>query len=214
MPNANRAVLCGILGLLVAGTAIAGQEPGGAPTDELDRLVPRWEAGDAWTVETVSRPLHIRADASQVAAGSPLRWQFRVAQPKEPGLDDCFRVEVKSAGAGAAIPATIFWLDRNSFALRQITTQLPVPDGFEEMTIRYDSDSGQPSPILGPLSALPIDTPVLYRGTKGLQSFSYTSHFGYRQGKELGDVGFSHQVEQQVADLPQDEVARLLGRHF
>ena len=108
----------------------------------------------------------------------------------------------------------MFWLDRNSFALRRITTYLPVPGGFSEMTMSYDSPSGQPTPILGPFSALPIDTPVLYAGAKGLRTFSYTSHFGAVQRKELGDVGFAHQVEQRISDVPKDEVRKLFGRHF
>jgi hypothetical protein len=145
---------------------------------------------------------------------TPLRWQFDVSPSKEPPSEDCFRVAVKCEGAGEGIPKTVFWLDRDSFSLRRITMYLPVSGGFEKMTMSYDSGSGQPAPILWPLSALPIDTPVLYAGTKGMQTFSYTSHFGDGQRKELGDVAFAHQVEQEISEVPQDEVARLFSQHF
>lgn len=200
--------------LLCCPLASVGQEPKAGDEPRLDGLTPRWEVGDRWILETVSRPLSVRDDVSHTANSPPLRWQFDVARRERSASHDCFRVEVACQAEGAGIPKTVLWLDRDSFALRRITSYLPVPGGFEEMTMSYDSGSGQPAPILGPLSALPIDTPVLYSGAKGLQTFSYASHFGATQGKELGDVGFVHQVEQQVSELPQDEVGRLFGEHF
>ncbi len=195
-------------------TAAIGQKP--KPTEEsrLDSLAPQWQLGDRWTVETVSRPLHIRADVSQAANSSPLRWKFDVSRLEKFASHECFRVEVTCPAEGRGMPKTVLWLDRNSFALRRITTYLPVPGGFEEMTMSYDSASGQPAPILGPLSALPIDTPVLYAGAKGLQTFGYTSHFGATQRKELGDVGFAHQIEQHISEMPQDEVHKLFSDQF
>ncbi len=207
--------LCGVLMVLVGGP-LAGlaQEPKPTEGPRLDGLVPRWEAGDRWVVETVSRPLHVRAEASPTVYAPPLRWQFDVSPSKKPLSKDCFCVEVRCEGDVARTAKTVFWLDRNSFSLRQITICLPIVGGFEEMTMSYDSGSGQPAPILGPLSALPIDTPMLYAGTKGMQTFSYTSYCGARERKELGDIGFAHQVEQEILEVPQDEVARLLSQHF
>ncbi len=204
-----RASFCGVLvALLASPLATLGQDL------EPAELMPQWEMGDRWTVETVSRPLHVRANVPHAAVSPPLRWQFDVSRLEESSSHDCFRVEVTCQAEGQDRPKTVLWLDRDSFALRRITTHLPVPGGFREMTMSYDSVSGQPAPILGPLSALPIDTPVLYAGTKGLQVFSYTSHFGATQRKELGDVGFAHQVEQQISELPQDEVRKLFSEHF
>lgn len=209
------AALLSVLAALACGPLTAAT-PRAAGENELplDRLRPHWELGDRWTVETVSRPLHVRADANQTAHSSPIQWQFEVPALEEAAFEDCFRVEVICQAADRSIPKAIFWLDRDSFALRRITTHLPVPGGFQEMTMSYDSGSGQPAPILGPLSALPIDTPVLYAGAKGLQTFIYTSHFGSAERKELGDVGFAQQIEQQVSEVPQDEVQKLFGQHF
>jgi hypothetical protein len=204
------ACLCSML--TMAGDSIVSLASEPAP--RLDSLVPQWELGDQWTVETVSRPLHVRGDTSQAVASSPLRWKFEIQRVEEPLQAECFQVEVTCQAEGRGLPKSVFWLDRDSFALRRITTHLPVPGGFQEMTMSYDSVSGQPAPILGPLTALPIDTPVLYSGTKGLQNFSYTSHFGATGRKELGDVGFAHQVEQQVSEVPQDEVRKLFHQHF
>ncbi|NLS93682.1 MAG: hypothetical protein GXX96_16095 [Planctomycetaceae bacterium] len=209
------AALLSVLAALACGplTAVA-QQAAGEEELPLDRLRPHWELGDRWTVETVSRPLHVRSDATRTARSSPLPWQFEVPTLEKAASEDCFRVEVTCQAEDRSIPKTVFWLDCDSFALRRITTHLPVPGGFQEMTMSYDSVSGQPSPILGPLSALPIDTPVLYAGAKGLQTFIYTSHFGSGERKELGDVGFAQQIEQQVSDVPQDEVRKLFGEHF
>jgi hypothetical protein len=215
MRNPKSAGLCGVLIALVCGPlGGVGQEPEPAEGVRFDGLVPKWEPEDRWVVETVSRPIHVPAEASDAVNSTPLRWHFGVSTSKDALSADCFRVEVKCEGEGEGIPKTVFWLDRDSFSLRRITTYLPVPGGFEEMTMSYDSGSGQPAPILGPFSALPIDTPVLYAGTKGMQTFSYTSHFGDRQHKELGDVGFAHQVDQEISEVPQDEVARMFSRHF
>jgi hypothetical protein len=215
MRNLTRAgSWCVAVTLLSCPFAGAAEEPNPAAEPRLDGLLPRWEVGDRWTLETVSRPLSVRADVSQAANSPPLRWQFDVSRLEESLSDECFRVEVTCLAEGVGIPKTVFWLHRDSFALCRITSYMPVPGGFEAMTISYDSASGQPAPILGPLSALPIDTPVLYSGAKGLQTFSYASHFGATQGKELGDVGFVHQVQQQISEMPQAEVGRLLGEHF
>lgn len=206
--------ICGALAVLLAGLpAGAAEAARSVEAGRIEALVPQWEVGDGWVVETVSRPLHVRAEAASARYTSALRWQFRVL-PSSGALSDCVCVEARCEGAAEGRAKTVFWLDRQSHALRQITTYLPVAGGFEEMTTSYDSPSGQPAPILGPLSALPIDTPVLYAGTKGLQTFSYTSYPGARERKELGDMGFAYQVEQAVSELPQDEVARLLGQHF
>jgi len=203
----------GSSGVFVALAALfLGPDVGRGQT--ADNLMPHWQVGQRWTIETVSRPLHIRAAPGATAASSPLRWQFHVVGEENLLAHDCFRVEVTCQLHGREIPKTVLWLDADSRALRKITTHLPTPGGFQPMTIHYDSTSDQPAPIVGPLSALPIDTPVLYSGAKGLQTFSYTSHSGPTEQKELGDVGFAHQIEQQVAELPQDTVRELFAAHF
>ena len=215
MLRSLRILLVAIL-LVLAGGLPRGfaQQTSGDLALRLDELRPRWEPGDRWTVETASRPLHIRADADQAVRWSSLRWQFEIPAADDLSSGDCFRVEVTCQAEGQAVPKTILWVHRDSHALRRITTGLPVPGGFEELTMSYESVSGQPAPILGPLSALPVDTPVLYGGAKGMQTFSYTSYLGTGESKALGEVAFAHQIEQQVTSLPQEEVQKLFGQHF
>lgn len=206
--------LCCLAAALLFCPSAVAEDPGGDKTPRLEDLMPRWGVGDRWTLETVSRPLNIRADVSQAAVPPPVRWQFDVAAIDESPSGACFRVEVTCQRAGLEIPKTVLWFDRDSFALRCITSHVPVPGGFEEMTIRYDSSSGQPAPILGPLSAVPIDTPVLYSGAKGLETFCYTSHLGPTERKELGDVGFVHRVQQEITPLSREDVGKLFAERF
>lgn len=180
----------------------------------VDDLLPQWKLGDRWTVETASRPLHVRSAPPDGAPTAPLCWQFAVRPSGEPSDPHWLCIEVACQSEARAIPKTVFWVHRDSCALRRITTYLPTPGGFQELTMSYDSPDGQASPILGPLSAVPIDTPVLYAGTKGLQTFTYTSHVGSEESKQLGDVGFAHQVEQHLSEMPADEVRKLFGAHF
>jgi hypothetical protein len=83
------------------------------------------------------------------------------------------------------------------------------------MTLNYDFDSGQPSPVIGPLTALPIDLPVLLAArSKGLEVFHYRSSSSPSQAKELDSLAFEHAVEQQIAALDGAEVRKLLDTYF
>ena len=143
-----------LIGLVVlAGLAAAarGAEPAAADparatrSPSFEQLIPKWELGDQWIVETTSRPLQVRGTAAAEAVCKPIQWQFAVARFEKQLTDDCYRVEVKCLAAGAAQPATVLWIDKQSRAIRQIQTQLPVPGGFRTITYNYEFSSGQPS---------------------------------------------------------------------
>ena len=206
--------------LLYLPAAVLAEGPAGyeavppSPDQAFELPAPHWNLGDRWTVETVSRPTQVRLGLAPDSISQPIAWQFVLSQSETLGAHDCFRIEVRCQAAGKQ-PETVLWIDRNSLALRQITTQMPVPGGFREMTVRYDFGSGQAAPVLGPLTALPIDTPVFRSGhAKGLTVFSYRSDFGPRQRKAVGDIGFAHLVEQRIAVLSPEEVRELLDETF
>ncbi len=189
-------------------------EPASAASLGTELPRPHWQQGDRWMVETVSRPMQVRFACPPGTFSLPIPWQFMVVQSEVLDAHECFRIEIRCQAAGKQ-PATTLWLDRNSLALRQITTQVPVPNGFQEMTMRYDFTSGQTAPVLGPLTSLPIDTPVfLANQTKGLEAFTYRLDFGPRQGKAVGDIGFTHQIEQHVKTLSTGETRALLEQPF
>ena len=110
---------------------------------------------------------------------------------------------------------TVLWVNKKAHALRQITTQIPVPGGFRILTENYEFRSGQPSPVLSPLTALPVDIP-LFRGgqAKGLEKFSYEANVGPAGTKALGDLGFSNEVEQDVQTASADQAKGLLNIDF
>ncbi|MFH1268351.1 MAG: hypothetical protein ABIK89_21735, partial [Planctomycetota bacterium] len=61
----------------------------------FDELMPRWDLGDRWVVETVSRPLQVRGETSVETVCRPIQWQFAVRKFEKALTDDCYRVEIK-----------------------------------------------------------------------------------------------------------------------
>lgn len=208
--------LGGLLLALVTTTAQAQEKTEPAPTRSaaVQPLAPRWNLGDRWTIETVGKRLQVRR-GGEVPTIRPIQWQFKVSQYEKTVANDCFRVEIRCLASKDGHPLTTVWVDREARALRQVTTEIPVPDGFQSLTVSYDFDSEQPGPVLGPLTALPIDVPVfLAARSKGLETFRYRSAIGPPERKEVGDIGFDHEVEQRIAAVDADEVRQLMAAAF
>lgn len=179
----------------------------------MDQLSPKWEPGDKWTIETSSLLLQTRDEPSQIGRSRTIRWQFAVQQYEKVISDDCYRIEVRCLLPGPPQPVTVLWVDKASKTIRQIAMQVPVRGGFKTITQNYDFPNGQRSPVLGPLTALPLDLP-LFRGgqAKGLEKFGYTVNSGEAGAtKALGDVGFSYDVEQDVQPVDASAVKGMVG---
>ncbi|HEX5103906.1 MAG TPA: hypothetical protein VFV87_08860, partial [Pirellulaceae bacterium] len=145
----------------------------------------------------------------------PIQWQFSLSRFEKSLDSECFRVEIRCLSGTDGHPLTTLWVDRQSRALRQIATEIPVPGGYQTMTVSYEFDSGQPGPVLGPLTALPIDLPVLLAdGAKGLETFHYRSEIGPPGRKELDALGFAHEVEQRATTASADDVRMLMATVF
>jgi hypothetical protein len=93
--------------------------------------------------------------------------------------------------------------------LRQVQAQLPGPDGFQTVTETYRSDSGQPFPVLPPLSLPPLDLPLFLSGAKGTETFRYGVSSGPGGVKAAGQIGFDPSVEQEIT-VPKEEDVRCL----
>lgn len=210
--------LVALAGLAMAWRALAAdgppaetRSPAATRSPTFDELIPKWDLGDEWVVETTSRPLQIRDEAGPETVCRPIQWQFAVQRFEKTLADDCYRVEIKCLVEGAEQPTTVLWVDKKSRALRQIQTQLPTPDGFRTITQSYEFSSGQPSPVLGPLTALPVDLPLFVGGeAKGMQTFTYETHTGPPGTKKVGELGFAYQVEQQVTPMTSEQVKGLV----
>ena len=203
----------GLAGAFAARAADEPQRDTRSPS--FEQLIPRWELGDSWIVETISQPLQMRGEASAESRLRPIQWQFAVQRFEKALSDDCYRLEVKCLAKGVPQPTTVLWVDKKSLAIRQIQTQIPVPEGFQTVTQSYEFSSGQPSPVLGPLSALPLDLP-LFSGNqaKGMQTFMYETHTGPPGEKAVGELGFAHQVEQQVKPVATEQVKGLIHETY
>jgi len=202
----------GLAGAFAARAADEPQRDTRSPS--FEQLIPRWELGDSWIVETVTQPLQARGEVSAPSRLKPIQWQFAVQRYEKTLSDDCYRLEVKCLAEGEQ-PTTVLWVDKKSLAIRQIQTQIPVVDGFQTVTQSYEFSSGQPSPVLGPLSALPLDLP-LFSGdqAKGMQTFMYETHGGPAGEKAVGELGFAHQVEQQVEPVATEQVKGLVHETY
>jgi hypothetical protein len=128
--------------------------------------------------------------------------------------DDCYRLEITCLAEGEQ-PTTVVWVDKKTRAIRQIQTQIPTAEGLQTFTQSYEFSSGQPSPVLGPLSALPLDLPLFAgEGSKGMQTFVYETHAGRRGTKAVGEIGFAHQVQQQVETVSSEQVKGLIHETY
>jgi hypothetical protein len=192
-----------------------GETTAAAAGDDVpaDKLKPHWEVGDQWVVETTSQVQQSGTDGKQKPKSKPIQWQFTVQKPEPNDPKGCYRVEVKCLTPGRQ-PAAVLWADQKSLALKRVETQLPVQGQWRKVVESYQSAGDQPSPVLGPLTALPLDMPVFQSGTKSLQKFTYEAIAGPEGTKAVGDLGFAFEVDQHVAPAGAEQVKGLLHEDF
>jgi hypothetical protein len=180
-----------------------------------EQLRPRWHAGDQWTIESTTMQLQIGGGKQEVGRGRPITWQFRVAGTEKLGGRDCWRVEVRPLVPGRNQPVTTFWVDRESMAMQQFQSQVTVAGGLRTMTESYQFSSGQPAPVQGPLTALPIDLPLFAGGQmKGAQQFTYEAVPGPAGQKAVGEMGFVMNVQQEIETAKPAQIKELLADEF
>lgn len=190
--------LAAILGLTAPASCRAADGADAAPGEAPElQLKPRWKVGQRWVVETTSVPIQT-SDASGTKPGKPVRWEFSVVRREKVGEHDCFRVEVSSQTAPDA-PKTVLWVDDRSFALRQVEAGLLVQGEERRIKERYDFEDGQPSPVIAPLSSLPLDLPVFSTVRPRSGKYGYKAHSVGIAEKRGEEISFSIQVEQKLA---------------
>jgi hypothetical protein len=193
----------------------------GAPPDKADppkageagaeQIKPRWRPGQKWEVETLSRQLPFGSNPGREPKPKAVLWEFTVLEPEKVAGQPCYRVQVQAKVGQRKQPMTTLWLDQKSMALRQVQTQLPVQGAFRTVTESYQTAGGQPSPVMSPLTVIPLDMPVFLEGTKG-QKFTYEAVSGPEGKKDPGDVSFAFEVEQDVARASDADVKALQGK--
>ncbi|NUQ63327.1 MAG: hypothetical protein HUU20_12680 [Pirellulales bacterium] len=192
----------------------ADPPPAGQRSVDAGQLRPQWQMGDQWIVETVSLPVQVRSAGIAQAKSQPIRWQFAVQKYEKVVSDDCYRVEIRCLEEGQQ-PTTVLWIDKKSQALKQMQTQIPVPGGFRTVSESYEFASGQPSPVLSPISALPVDLPLFQSGqSKGSQTFTYEANVGAAGTKAVGDLGFAYEIQQEIVEAQPDQVKGLVAEGF
>jgi hypothetical protein len=179
---------------------------------------PHWTVGDQWTVETVSSPRCSVTSPALPPRRQTVQWCFRVDGMEPVSGHDCFRVEVHCKSSQSPnqplLPNVVLWLDRHSGMLRRICLRTPTVGACREVSLQYGTESGQPSPVLGPLNALPIDSPVFSPNSKGLETYTYETNVGTGLEKKIGEVGFLEQVRQHTAQATSDRLEKLRSANF
>ncbi len=176
------------------------------PSDQTRLVRPEWHVGDKWAVETVTRPIQT-SDLKQAAV---IRWEFTVAGREEIEQAAAFRIDIRCFDVPARQSAASLWVDATTGSLRQVKMQIPVAGAFRSLTERYTSPGGTPSPVLGPLTALPVDLPVFLRSNaKGAGDFEYQASSGPPGAKAVGEIGFTFSVQQKIAVSKQERAKRL-----
>lgn len=218
MNPAIRRISCAGLGLMAIVLAVQApaQRPPGGPGDDsgIEQLRPQWRVGDQWVVETATLQIQNAAVGVKPQRGQPIQWQFTVVGQQQLQGRDCYQIEARPIGQSQT-PITQIWVDRRSLALCQLQTQAAVGGQWKTVTESYQFPNGQPAPVQGPLTALPIDLPLfLGGGMKGSQEFTYEVTAGPEGRKALGDVGFAMSIQQDTDTAPPQEVKSLLGDEF
>jgi hypothetical protein len=148
-----------------------------------------------------------------------VNWKFTVKKTEKIAGVDCHRLEIvcldEKGNPDRTQPGATLWIDQKSMVLRQLRAQLPVPGGFRSVTESYVFGANQPSPVIGPLTALPLDLPLFTAGrARGLEKFSYEAVSGPAGKRAVDDVGFAIDIEQTLAPAQADEVNRLVAANF
>ena len=184
-------------------------------------LKPQWTVGDQWVVETQNQQAQARTE-NPLKTDKPdspdkqaaVQWKFTVQKEEKLGDAKCLRVEVKPIIEGKQ-PVTTVWVDAKSMTIRQYQTQLHVQGAYRTITESYQLQDGQPSPVLCPGSALPMDLPLFQKGeAKGEDTFVYEAVIGPAGAKDPSDIGFLTEVKQKMKTLKPDEVKDLLADDF
>jgi hypothetical protein len=208
-----------LLAVLGLGAGLLGVVSADQPADvKGEDLRPRWNPDDCWVVETTTKPIQVRNDGAEKKL-PPVSWKFTVKKAEKAAGHDCHRLEIACLDAKGNVdktqPTSVLWVDQKSMALRQLQTQLPVPGGFRTVTESYAFADNQPAPVLGPLTALPLDLPLFLSGAaRGLEKFSYEAVSGTGGKRAPNDVAFAVDIEQHVAAAKADDVKRLVPDDF
>lgn len=169
---------------------------------------PSWKVGDRWVVETVTDRVQERG--AQVEKSPAVRWQFEVATIEKLAGRDCFRIEVKCLAQGRFAPDTTLWVDAGTLTLKQLRTQIAVAGQLRTLLESYDTGAQGATPVLSPINALPIDLPAfLPPGSKGLDTFEYTSQPLPAGSKDPTILRFAHSVKQDVSAAGAKSLERL-----
>lgn len=184
--------------------------------EDVDAFQPVWHLGDSWTVETRTRRVQAGEQPGETTEGRPVAWQFTVRAIEKVHERDCFRVEVKClSDSGRFPPQTTLWVDTQALVLRQFQTQIRVADSVRTLTESYDFPGQQPTPVMGPLTVLPIDLPLLLGGRmKGSQTFTYEAIPGPSGTKAVGNIAFAYEVAQDLDSQPAAQARQLLHADF
>lgn len=161
-----------------------------------DALKPRWQVGQRWIVETISTPIQ-NADGETPKPGKPVKWQFKVARREQVAGRDCFRVEI-TCQTNEDAPKTTIWVDEKSLALRQVEAGMLVQGEVRMVKERYEFEKGSPSPVVGPLSALPLDLPLFSSVRPRSGKYGYKAVALDADDKGSEDAPFTVEVEQQI----------------
>ena len=198
----------------------AAKQPAAANRDQelvVEKLRPTWRVGDRWVIETQPQPVQRRETlAKDAPSARPLTWRFTVQAEEQVAKRPCFRVQIECVDANVQAPVTRLWVDRDSYALRQIQTQQTIAGEVRTMTESYEFPTGQPSPVVVATSVvLPVDLPVFQQAdTKGSKRFEFEAIQGPAGVKALDDLSFSYAIEQDVSGAQEDQVKGLLHEEF
>lgn len=197
-------VLLGLTTIVAVAQGTGDKPPG--------KVGPAWSVGDTWTVRaTAIQSQDSTETEQQEKAKTPVDWRFIVVGKEDIKDRPCFRVSVTCLDEGRQQPITTLWFDVDKRTLSRVEAKIVVKGSWHVFTETYVAEGGKPTPVLGPIPALPLDFPVFTSDgvTKDLGAQTYETIYGNAGTKSLGDVGFAFMVDQSVTPVKTDHVKSL-----
>ncbi len=184
-------------------------KPGGS--SESEQIGIQWQVGDTWTVETETVQIQRRNERESKAR---VRWTFEVKSKMSLEGRPTFKLFIRCQADGRQ-PEIVALVDAQSYALRQLEMELPTANGFQKLVEHYEVGNNTASPVLTPLSALPLDFPVFQQSQqKPQQSYQYKAVSGYPGKKAVDDIAFIYSVTQKSSTAEPAVVKSLLGESY
>jgi len=171
------------------------------------KVGPRWKIGTTWRVETTN----LQKQGPAQRQSKPVVWVFTVVAETKIGNRTCFEVTIRCQDDAGRQPRISIWVDKVSGMLLRVSSQMLVRGQWRTFTETYTVPEGKSVAVFGSIPSLPLDMPLFITdaGSKYLDGMTYEVVTGARGAKSLGEVGFTHKIDQVIKPISEEKSKEL-----